>query len=241
MNPEHSRRFTALQTEWCDFQLLRELYGIELPDEQLFGRFRAWGRRLRRKKEVEKGQLVNRHALETYFQFDGTLPIKWAAVRLGMDADSFNQVLDALEDRGDIILNRADYSPQIIDEKLVREIYRLFPTLSGTVFGDHTIYCGDLHDAIREDLKIEVRGLRCVTAQLLNEDDFAHDFDAITLEPVGLRYQVWLEVGKPINLRPDACSWKFYAKNRAALERHVLAGAEPGIPPDVLEMLDANG
>ena len=57
--------------------------------------------------------------------------------------------------------------------------------------------------------------------------DMAAAFDAITLEPVGLRYQVWLETKKPANLRPDVCSLKFYAQHEAELADYVMQGGEP--------------
>jgi hypothetical protein len=46
-------------------------------------------------------------------------------------------------------------------------------------------------------------------------------------QPVGLRYQVWLETGKPVSLRPDVCSLVFYAKNETELRAHVMKGSEP--------------
>jgi hypothetical protein len=52
-------------------------------------------------------------------------------------------------------------------------------------------------------------------------------FDAITMDPVGLRYQVWLDTQKPVNLAPDVCSLKFYAKNEADLRPYVMKGGEP--------------
>ena len=55
----------------------------------------------------------------------------------------------------------------------------------------------------------------------------ADAFDAITLEPVGLRYQVWLETRKPVNLRPDVCSLKFYAAHENELKEYVMKGSEP--------------
>jgi len=64
--------------------------------------------------------------------------------------------------------------------------------------------------------------------------DYARDWDAITLEPVSLQYQVWLDLGKPINLRPDCCSTLFYAQERDVLHDYVMGTGEPDIPPELV-------
>jgi hypothetical protein len=89
--------------------------------------------------------------------------------------------------------------------------------------------CRALHDAIRTELDVKVEPLLCVTSRILDpeEPDVAAAFDAITLDPVGLRYQVWLNTDKPVNLRADVCSLKFYAQHERELRKRILQGSQP--------------
>jgi hypothetical protein len=96
-------------------------------------------------------------------------------------------------------------------------------------FSSHSSMCRALHDAIKAELNLVVQPLLCVTSTVLDTEnpDLADAFDAITLDPVGLRYQVWLDTRKPVNLRPDVCSLKFYAQHENELRAHVMKGSEP--------------
>lgn len=89
--------------------------------------------------------------------------------------------------------------------------------------------CIALHVAIASDLDIYFTPVSCITSEVLDPEgpDLAVAFDAITMDPVGLRYQVWLDTKKPVNLAPDVWSLKFYAQNEADLRPRVLRGSEP--------------
>lgn len=199
------------------------------------GRVRAWARRLSRNAEVERPGAVNRHVLENFFQIAGVIPLKWAAVRLGMEAASFDELLGKLVE-GRVIDERYyldGNAPKLIDTALIKSFYKLFPGLENRIFGDHDDLCSRMHREIQRDYGIEVVPLKCVTAVKLhgfNSADYAYEYDAITLAPIGIRYQVWLDFNKPMNLRPDACAMLFYAAERRALQRYLFGGTEPELP-----------
>lgn len=118
----------------------------------------------------------------------------------------------------------------MVRQRPAAQLFRAFASLRHKTFSDHSLKCRALHATIRAELHIEVEPVRCVTSILLDptEPDMAAAFDAITLEPVGLRYQVWLDADKPVNLRPDVCSLSFHAKHEAELRAYVMKGSEPG-------------
>ncbi len=241
MNQKQIKRLKALQTQWIDAELLADLYGIRLPDEALLGMFRAWAGRFKRMKVVEqKNQHYDRHALERCFQFHRLLPVRWAAARLGMERDSFEELLETLEQRSLIIRNIRNFTDQLVEESQVRDLIRLFPGLSDTGFSDHNDYCRNLHQAVQNDLGLSVRPIRCVTSETLGEDppDYAYESDVITSEPIGVRYQVWLDLGKPICLKADACSLRLFAAGQTILSPFLMAGQAPEIPAHAMRLND---
>lgn len=235
MDEAQKKRFQELQGKRCSIELISQIYGLEFPDESLLGKFRAWAQQLRRIRDVELPGSIDRHALETFFQTSKLIPEKWAAAKLGMADTSLHETLEELKNTGRIpqVLNDTE---QVIDENLIRGFYKYFASLRNVIFADHNDFCTKLHTAIREELNYTVTALHCVTSEALRESpaDYAYAFDAITLEPVGIKYQVWLDFHKPMNLRPDCCSVKFYAAEKETLRPFLFAGREPDLPPSLL-------
>ncbi|MEO7035872.1 MAG: hypothetical protein ABI335_18780 [Polyangiaceae bacterium] len=227
-------RLTTLSTPWCSSALIHEFLGIDLPgDPRLAGALRTWSERFRGDANVERssgaGRLVHRHALETFLLQNGWVSWKWAAVHLGLAEDELKKVVDLLAGKGLIPQLASGVSDQVIRLREAATLYRLFPAMRMKAYSSHSSMCRSLHTAIKDDLAFEVQPLLCVTSVALEEKevDLADAFDAITLDPVGLRYQVWLETKKPVSLRPDVCSLKFYAKHETELSAHIMKGSEP--------------
>ncbi len=234
MEQEHRSRLEALSTPWCQASFVVELLGMDLTDDRrLTGSFRSWSgpRGHTGLRNRGAGPEVHRHALETYLQQNGLVSWKWAAVFLGMPVDRMKEVVERLEGDGWVNDLKSPISDQVVRQREAARLHRAFPSLRNRVFGSHSADCRALHDAIRDQLNMEVDPVLCVTSVILDPDqpDVAAAFDAITLEPVGLRYQVWLETRKPLNLAPDVCSLKFYAHNDAELSPHVMRGNEPEV------------
>jgi hypothetical protein len=94
------------------------------------------------------------------------------------------------------------------------------------IFGDHDDLCTRVHAALR------ARGctpeeLRCATAPHYGTSEFAFEFDAITFRPLSLKYQVWLDFLKPINLRPDACGRDVFEANESLLSSYEFGREAP--------------
>lgn len=230
LGPRETARLQQLKERLCPLDLLVAHHGMRLADGRLLGAWRAWAARRRKPVQVQVGERYDRHALESFLQEEELLPVKWAAARLGMTRASFEAVLAILQERGRLPALR-DLGEDVVDERLVKNFHTLFPALRSTLFANHTAYCTSVHEAVRDDLGHAVTPLRCRTAEALGEDDFADDFDAITDWPMGLRYQVWLETAKPMNLRPDACTTLLYARAAEELRPLVMSGEAPEYPP----------
>lgn len=221
-----------LSKEWVPFDVIDYLYGINDLDDVLRDNFRAWSRE-RPNRLVIKPDKINRYAFETYLQQAKLLPTKIAAAHLGMTKNSYDKFIKELSKTGAIPINQGYFSSQVVSEQFIKSLLYLLPSLRHKIFGDHDNFCNLLHSAIKRDLKCKVEPLFCVTSQFLKEEpsDFAYEFDSITGEPVGLRYQVWLNFNKkPLHLKPDICSLKFYAENIKKLSDFLFVRQEPEIP-----------
>lgn len=234
MDAVQAQRLAALQQPWCSADFVMELLGIDVPgDARLAAAFRTWASRFLGLAEVVRpgraGPSVDRHALETFLVQNGLVSRKWAAVYLGMSTEQMREIVDRLEGTGVSTQIASSVSDQVVRQREAAQLYRAFPALRHRLFSDHGRMCRAVHEAVRADLGIEVAPVVCVTSAILEPDepDIAAAFDAITLDPVGLRYQVWLDTRKPVNLQPDVCSLLFYAKNEADLRDRVLKGSEP--------------
>jgi hypothetical protein len=223
---------------------VRELLDIDLvADPRLAGAVRSWAASFRGDGLVVRpstsGLAVHRHALEAFLLQNGLISWKWAAIYYGLETQVLREVVKRLEARGDFVQIFSGVSDQLVRQREAASLFRVFPLLRNKVFASHNGMCIALHSAIRSDLDIDFSPVACVTSAVLEPDgpDIAVAFDAITMDPVGLRYQIWLDTKKPVNLAPDVCSLKFYAQNEAHLRPHLLTGSEPENIDDKLEML----
>lgn len=231
---ELQSRIKLLRREFAPPSLFTELYGLAFPDRKLFGSVRAWLQKVQKHKKIESTDgMINRHVFENYLQQKRLIPVKNAAFQLGMAIDSFKEIIGVLEYQGQAEAGFSSVSDQLVDESIVRHFTQFFQGTANAIFSDHTTLCVALHSSIKNELGIEVNTRCCETAQKLGEPDFAYDVDAITLKPIGLRFQVWLDFGKPKNLKPDVCSMIFYSKNKELLSNFLLFGHEPDLPQGV--------
>jgi hypothetical protein len=233
---EVGRRIAILSEPWWEERWIEEHYGIRFPARRLVGSFLAWGHNRTRPLQVAREGKLDRHAFESYLQAAQWIPMKWAAARLGMTPSSFEAVVARMVEKGLDVHGVLDIDgrldPQLILEVAIQNFRDHFPALQNMFVVEYQIYCERLHAAIREDLDFEVEPLRCITSEKLREEPifYAHEYDAVTLEPVGLHWQVWLDFGKPINLYPDVCATSTYAEHEALIESKLYAGQQPRIP-----------
>lgn len=224
-------RLSLLRDRWCDENLLKILYGLQV-DEDWLGLWRSWARKQPIEKTDKKGRLYDRHRLETFFQQEQLVPVQLGALRLGMTDESLREILRVLQERG--LSVRPPYvglaSEQLVDENLIKGFSGLLAATRFRTFSDINSYCRRIHTAVKDELGVEVAAVMCPTAQELREEDYAQDRDVLDARPMSLAYQVWLDLGKPINLKPDACSTLFYVQHEETLSPLVFAGVQPEVP-----------
>lgn len=229
MDEKQRTRLAELRNRFASYTLIDALYGLgAVPAEDVMARYRAWWRRLRG-VVGEREDRIDRFWLETFFQRSKLLPRKWAAARLGMTERSFEEIVDRLDLEG--VLNRTEIEPLsiLVNEPQIRVFHELFEPTRMRLFTSHDARCRGIHEAVNAAYGIEVEALYDVTSQALGEDPpkIAYEFDAVTGDPVSTAYEVWLDVGKPMSLRPDCCSLKLYVAARDELRAFAFVGVEP--------------
>jgi hypothetical protein len=215
------QRIAQLKNDWIDEDPLTSMYGLALTESVLQRDFIRWGQLQRRPRPVIRGNEVSRFALESFFQQQKQIPLKWAAAKLGMTQGSLEDVIIALEDSGRVNPVRTG-SENFVPEEIDRLFIQALPPLQGRVFGNHDSFCKRLHEAIESELRISVEPLYCVTAARLGEPDFAYSFCVVTDQPAGLRYRIWLDFKKPMNLTPDTCSYVAFFENPDRLRTYLM-------------------
>ncbi|WP_437671984.1 hypothetical protein [Sorangium sp. So ce131] len=229
MNQAQHQRLAELQNRFCSYELIDALYGLgAVPADDVMGRYRAWWRRLRGVIGEHEGR-IDRFWLETFFQRNKLLPRKWAAARLGMTERSFEDVLGRLDLEGVVTRTEVEPLSVLVNEPQIRIFHELFEATQMRIFTSHDDRCRRVHEAIRAAYDIEVEVLHDVTSQALGEAPLkiAYEFDAITGDPVSMAYEVWLDLKKPMSLRPDCCSLKLYVASRDELQPLAFSGVEP--------------
>jgi len=236
MTSEEEARFHQLQQSWCPAKLIEEIYGLDLRSGKLRDYFERQSSLLKR-PEILRDTQVHRYHFETTLQANQLVPRKWAAAKLGMTEASFRTMYSYLETNG--LLSTFHIIPELINKYFDDEITQLFNELRFTTFANHTAFCTKIHEALSSRFGLKIEPLYCVTSEVLKEQpcDFAQVFDCITLNPVGMKYKVWLDFKKPMNLRPDYCSTLFYAQERVALEPFLAGTEKPPIPAALLSYL----
>lgn len=226
---EAQARLTLLRQKLWPFAEIRNWFGIELLEghKSLLAQYRIWAEEYRRGATVldTSEQLIHRNLFELFLQQRELLGVRSAAVQWGMNPESFVIVLAAALEKGYISEgeSKGDF-PGVYRASLINDFHKRLPKLARTIFPSYSRFVQRLHEEIQAVLGVEIHPLHCLTSQAVGEDppDFAHDFDSITNEPMGIGFQVWLETNKPIQLGPDSCSWITYVRFEQVLKGEVL-------------------
>lgn len=195
------RRIGALGNPFVAPDVVTALYGWDWPHSDVVAGLTGWQAHYWPGVPAFSGDRVNRFALEAYLDFRGVVPLKVAGARLGMDEHSMRTTLDRMALWG--IEIKPEY---LVPEGLLDRFSALFDGTQHTIFRNHTSYCQALHRSIRNELGFEVVPLPDPDARAAGKDDLANGFDILTDRPLCIRYELLLEFGKPIHLRPDVCS-----------------------------------
>ena len=238
MIPDEEARFAALQGAWCPASLIKELYGLDVQGE---GRLKDYFHKriqpeILREIPGKQGEIqeVHRYRFETLLQANRLMPRKWVAAKIGMTEDSLCLVMNRLQEEG--LLFKHYIIPELIEKDFDNDLVLLFRELRFKTFGNYNSFCTTMHNLLNKRLGTKISPLYCVTSKALHEDspDFAQVFDCISLQPVGMKYKVWLDFKKPMNLSPDYCSTLLYARERKTLDPFVAGTRSPEVPPSLL-------
>jgi hypothetical protein len=219
LTDDQTRRLAVLRQPFCPGSLVTELSGIDLlTNEPLWRRYQAWLRRTRANSLAggETQERLNRHWWEIFLQRERIVPTQVAAARMGMATASLNQLHAALALEGLVDLEH-ERDEDVVSEGFLKDLRGAFRATRDRIFADHEDCCRRLHQAASLEVGVAVEPLRCASARVLGQDMFARGFDAITLEPVSLSYEVWLDTGKPMSLRRDLCGLVTYVRSEQQL------------------------
>ncbi len=171
---------------------------------------------------------IDTHKFAIFLNSRKYVPLRGAAVSLGLTDESFRQVMAAERTRQLFQSEVEGAFPGVYNSEFISGFFKIFPRMRKGVFPDTDTFFRILHGEIREHLQDTVMPRMCETSRALREDPqhFGATLDCITLEPVSLPYQVFLNTHKPLQLRPDSCSWLTYFRFEDIL-RPVLMGSPP--------------
>ncbi|MBI4816957.1 MAG: hypothetical protein HY791_11905 [Deltaproteobacteria bacterium] len=218
---------------------IREQFGLSFPDSLLLKRLRAWATQ-RQYPESADPNFVNRYALEHFLQIGGLMPKKCAALRLGMTEKSFDNLTEKVGEKNGFLLQAiSGLTESLVFEDALDKLSGEFPSMRNRIFADHDDFCRRLHEACREHLSIEIDSVRCATALLIGEHDFAYFFDQVSLEPVGIRYQLWLKASKPLMLHPDVIGLKTYFRDPSFWRPYTYSAVEDRYSAELIRLNSA--
>jgi hypothetical protein len=233
MKPEHEQRLAQLREEYVSFQFIGQYYGISLIEPkpnvmpEILEDCCNWA--VRHNLQPLGGPdtwFFSRLVWERYLQAHDAKTYRWAAAQIGMTEDSLCKVLKKLPPTG--LQNHSTRCGLIVGD-LKKDLLDFLPGMKHKFFRDYSVFCQKLHMCVEESLGVHVEPLYCATSVAIKEEPlrFAHDFDCITLMPLGLTHQVWLKLGKPLSLPPDRCSKLFYVRNSEQLRPLLITSREP--------------
>ncbi len=238
MNDPERTRFEMLRQGPCiSADYLRDFYGLTYPwHDDLRQDFEKWASGRGRVAQCDEGKL-SRYEVESFMRWQRVIPHGWMAVRLGMTRTSFQQTLAELARLGMKLARYAIYA-ELISESLADDLVLHLGDLRHRTFGDHDSFCERLHEALLQELGIQIEPEYCVTSLRVNDQPprFAQHVDCLTLDPVSVRHQIWLDFRKPLYLAPDCCSKLYFAQNQEVLRPYIAGAQEPDIE-DYLQLV----
>ena len=224
-------RFEMLQNRSVDNQYVTDYYGLDGLEQNAqlledLGRYRAT---LRNSPQPPAG-MVDRYALEGFFQTRRLLPKKWAAARLGMKSEMLDEILKRRTDLPTPLRKEYVEYDCLVEEGLSEDLVRSLPQLRFRTFSHQESFCEQLHGALGQVLGISDAAMQegklwCATDRVLNEVGlgdyprrYCYHFECMTCEPLSVAHAVWLDFKKPLDVGPDRCSKLVFVRYREQLE-----------------------
>lgn len=180
---------------------------------------------------------LDRWAFERFLTTKKYIGKRGAALALAVTEDCFTRIVQSAGTRNLLQKFEAAGETGVYRSDVFSDFHKHFAALRSTTFSDRNVYFEKLHREIERYLGVSVTPVTSVTADALGETEFATSLDALTEEPMGLRYQVYLETHKPIHLRPDSCSWLTFVRFEQCV-RPALFGSPPDFQGDQRSLLE---
>jgi hypothetical protein len=201
--------------------------GINFPRaEPLLAQFRM-ATQMSYDAAFETDTTIDRSRFAIFLSTRGWTPARAAALEFALTDRCFSRVIEAARERNFASPSEAEgVFPGVYSSDFISNFFKRFPTLRTTTFPNTDVFFVRLHQQIRDHLKVAPEPLMCLTSDVLEDKHYANCLDAITEEPMSLPFQVFLDTGKPGQLRPDTCSWLTYFRFETIL-RPALLGRAP--------------
>lgn len=230
MSPDAVRqRLELLRTRDWPRTELESWFGINFAEAHpLLAQFQMWSSGTY-DAAFDTPETVDRNRFAVFLQARKYVPLRGAAVSLALTDESFLDVMNAERTRQLFESEVRGAFEHVYNSEFIAGFFKIFPRMRQSVFPSSDSFFDLLHDQIRQTLQTELQARLCLTSQVLGERHYGETLDCITQEPVSLPYQVFLNTPKPLQLRPDSCSWLTYFQFEDIL-RPALLGAPPDCP-----------
>ncbi len=222
-------------------------YGLDLnnPDigtQKLLVQATIWSGTFENPSELGSGPYNHWH-WEIFLQRRELVPITEAAAELAMSVGDFREVAERFKRSsgfssvGDPWANESNC---IVRQAFLRDFHKGFEGTRRAIFGSHSGYIQRVHEQITKQLNYTPTRTDDKTDIALQEmpPRPGYSIDCITGDAVGMGRDVFLDTGKPLQLRPDSCSWLTFAKFEEVLRPKALGSCER-ISEEVLSQLKA--
>jgi hypothetical protein len=208
-------------------------YGIDFNDSgtQAILRLSGFDGDLRSLLDQPDKEIFDRNQLEKYCQRVELVPLSIAAAQLAIKLNQFTTLLEKIPDmEGFLVVSNPWASKSFVHRNFLRDFHKGFPNLRRTVFSNYPAYINSIHRELRNTLGMEIDMTKDKTSEKLGElPNPGYEIDCLTDEPVAMNHIILLDTRKPIQLRPDVCSWITYARNSAYLKDKAIS-----LPPSLL-------
>ena len=227
MMDDIGNRLEQLKSGWCDHETFSRIYGLDILSEEakdIREVFEEWNDSFveKRKCFCDNQTKINRLLFELFLQNYNLITSHLAGIQLAMSKEDIENVISTVQS-----MKRQSSIKNVIDASVFSNLKSYFPSLKFKLFSDRYVYIQRLHEAIHNELGIQIEPIRPFYPKKVEgkEDDgkFATEYDILTDIPFKSEEEVWLDFGKPIALKPDTCSIYTFVEHRAELEEYLFS------------------
>ncbi len=219
-------RLNQVSKQRWSVDLVKEVYGVDLSEKSsLVVQFKLWAGRYDKDLTVI-GDDVDRWMFQLFLQDREWVPSTIAAPQLGLKKDDFENVLGKMKEKSFISeVEHGGLFPSVYSKNFINDLPERLPSFPRQIWASRSSHVRAFHTALEKDLGFEVSLLLCSASIRFGDPDpeVSIEQDIITNEPIGLKYQDWMNFGQPIALKPDACSIFTLAQHAEVLAHYRMS------------------